>query len=156
MWGKTAVAIGNCWRILNTVKGIIRIAAVLLRVGIRVRACVSGIIQTDAAINPGNSGLPLNLSGKVIGINVAMAQGAQNMDLPYRSIALSVRLMNYENTGKISAPFLGVRSIAVTPEIQKANNLPFGFTERLSSADRTLPTWRWCGLSGGQGGYRRE
>ncbi len=41
---------------------------------------LTGVIQTDAAINPGNSGGPLvSLSGKAIGINVAMVQGSENI-----------------------------------------------------------------------------
>lgn len=130
--GQTAVAIGNSLgEFSNTVsRGIISGLQRSLVAGSGMGASerLSGIIQTDAAINPGNSGGPLlNLSGKVIGINVAMAQGAQNIGFAIPVNSIKRALDEVKNTGKIAAPFLGVRSIAVTPEIQKANNLPFGY-----------------------------
>ncbi len=130
--GQTAVAIGNSLgEFSNTVsRGIISGLKRSLVAGSGMGASerLSGIIQTDAAINPGNSGGPLlNLSGDVIGINVAMAQGAQNIGFAIPVNSIKHALDEVRNTGKISAPFLGVRSVAITPEIQKANNLPFAY-----------------------------
>jgi serine protease Do len=82
------------------------------------------VIQTDAAINPGNSGGPLlNLSGKVIGVNVAVAQGSQSIGfaLPINSIKSVVE--SVKTTGKIVRPYIGIRYVAVTPELKEKNNL---------------------------------
>lgn len=88
---------------------------------------LEGIIQTDAAINPGNSGGPLlDISGKVIGINVAMAQ-AQNIGFALPTNDVKKVFDDVKNTGKISRPFLGVRYMIINEEIQKKNNLPYGY-----------------------------
>ncbi len=82
------------------------------------------VIQTDAAINPGNSGGPLlDLSGYVIGVNVAVAQGSQNIGfaLPINSVKSAVE--SVKNTGKIIRPFLGVRYVSVNAEMKDKNNL---------------------------------
>jgi len=82
------------------------------------------VIQTDAAINPGNSGGPLlNLQGKVIGVNVAMAQGSQNIGfaLPINSVKSVID--SVKTTGKIIRPFLGVRFSAINAEMKAVNNL---------------------------------
>jgi serine protease Do len=82
------------------------------------------VIQTDAAINPGNSGGPLlDLSGKVIGVNVAVAQGSQNIGfaLPINSIKSAIE--SVKATGKIIRPYLGVRYIPITSEMKEKNNL---------------------------------
>jgi S1-C subfamily serine protease len=87
-----------------------------------------GIIQTDAAINPGNSGGPLlDISGKVIGINVAVAQGAENIGFALPINLVKNTIEQVKNSGKISVPFLGVRYAIVTESIQKENNLPFEY-----------------------------
>ncbi|MEK7572548.1 MAG: trypsin-like peptidase domain-containing protein [Patescibacteria group bacterium] len=82
------------------------------------------VIQTDAAINPGNSGGPLlDLSGHVIGVNVAIAQGSQNIGfaLPINNIKSAIE--SVKATGKIVRPYLGVRYIAINSEMKEKNNL---------------------------------
>lgn len=82
------------------------------------------VIQTDAAINPGNSGGPLlDLSGKVVGVNVAVAQGSENIgfSLPINSVKTVID--SVKKTGKIVRPYLGLRFVQVTPELKDKNNL---------------------------------
>ena len=82
------------------------------------------VIQTDAAINPGNSGGPLlDIFGNVVGVNVAVAQGSENIgfSLPINSIKSVIN--SVEKTGKIVRPYLGVRYITITQDIKDKNNL---------------------------------
>ncbi|MEI6581238.1 MAG: trypsin-like peptidase domain-containing protein [bacterium] len=82
------------------------------------------VIQTDAAINPGNSGGPLlDLTGRVIGVNVAVAQGSQSVGfaLPINSIKSSIQ--SVKSTGKIVRPFLGIRYVQINTEMKDKNNL---------------------------------
>jgi serine protease Do len=130
--GQTVIAIGNSLgEFSNSVsRGIISGLgrSVTAGVGYGDMETLSGIIQTDAAINPGNSGGPLlDISGKVIGINVAMAQGAQNVgfSLPVSQVARAVE--DVQRTGKISAPYLGIRYAMVDETIQQENNLPYAY-----------------------------
>jgi serine protease Do len=82
------------------------------------------VIQTDAAINPGNSGGPLlDLSGQVIGVNVAIAQGSQNVGFALPIDSVKSAILSVENTGKIIRPYLGVRYVQVDAAMQQANNL---------------------------------
>ncbi len=85
---------------------------------------LSGVIQTDASINPGNSGGPLlNLDGQVIGINTAMANGAENIGfaIPINDVKNTIK--NVKENGKIIRAWLGVRYIPITEDIKKANKL---------------------------------
>ena len=82
------------------------------------------VIQTDAAINPGNSGGPLlDLSGKVVGVNVAVAQGSQSIGfaLPINSIKSAIE--SVKTTGKIVRPYIGVRYVVVNTDMKEKNNL---------------------------------
>ncbi|PIR03891.1 MAG: hypothetical protein COV59_04380 [Candidatus Magasanikbacteria bacterium CG11_big_fil_rev_8_21_14_0_20_39_34] len=82
------------------------------------------VVQTDAAINPGNSGGPLlDLQGKVIGVNVAVANGSQNIGFALPVNLLKGVIESVQKDGKIVRPFLGVRFVPVTKELKEANKL---------------------------------
>lgn len=88
---------------------------------------LDNLIQTDAAINPGNSGGPLlDSSGRVIGLNVATTEGAQNIgfSIPINSIKSVVD--EFLATGKISRPYLGVRYRLVSRDLAILNEIPQG------------------------------
>jgi S1-C subfamily serine protease len=67
------------------------------------------VIQTDAAVNPGNSGGPLlNTSGKVIGVNFATTSGADNIAFALPINVVKDRVEEYRTYGKFIKPYLGV------------------------------------------------
>lgn len=79
---------------------------------------LENLLQTDAAINPGNSGGPLvNLEGKVIGINTAVAEGAQGIGFAIPINDAKGLIKTVLNTGKVSRSYLGVRYTSITPEV---------------------------------------
>ena len=130
--GQTVIAIGNSiGEFRNTVsKGIISglKRSVTAGDGFGQAETLSEVIQTDAAINPGNSGGPLlNINGQVIGVNVAMAQGAENIGFALPANTVKKDIESVKSKGKIVQPWLGVRYIPVTKEIQQQNNLPFDY-----------------------------
>ena len=135
--GQTVVAIGNSLgQFSNTVsRGIVSGLKRNLTAGggIGQAEKLTNIIQTDAAINPGNSGGPLlDIDGKVIGINVAVASGAQNIGFAIPSEQVARVTDQVKATGKISTPFLGVRYIPVDSSLQKQNNLPESYGDLIA------------------------
>ncbi len=120
--GQTVIAIGNpLGEFANSVsRGIISGLGRSVTAGSMFgeTETLQNIIQTDAAINPGNSGGPLfDIEGRVIGINVAVAQGAENIGfaLPVNSIKRIVE--EVKTTGKLSTPYIGVRYIILDAEV---------------------------------------
>jgi len=82
------------------------------------------VIQTDASINPGNSGGPLlNIAGQVIGINTAMAQGAQNIGFAIPINEVKSTIESVQKNGRIVRPWLGVRYVIINKAIADANKL---------------------------------
>lgn len=87
---------------------------------------LTGLLQTDAAINEGNSGGPLmNLSGQVIGVNTAVASKsvAEGIGFAIPINAVKRSIDQVKRTGKITSPYLGVRYLDLTPALAKLNQL---------------------------------
>jgi serine protease Do len=84
---------------------------------------LQNLFQTDAAINPGNSGGPLmNLSGEVIGINVAVAD-AQSIGFAIPINDAKGLIASVQKSGKLERPFLGVRYVSLTDDSAYFYNL---------------------------------
>lgn len=126
--GQTAIAIGNA---LSEFKNTVSVGVVS---GLS-RSIIAGdnlgqaeqleqVIQTDAAINPGNSGGPLlNLAGQVIGVNVAVALGSENIGFALPANSVKSVVGSVKETGRIVRPFIGVRYVPVTPQLKEQNKL---------------------------------
>jgi serine protease Do len=131
--GQTVIAIGNSLgEFRNTVsKGVISGLKRNVNAGSGLAGeseLLSQVIQTDAAINPGNSGGPLlDIQGKVIGVNVAMAQGAENIGFALPVDLVKKDLASVKSSGKITQPYIGVRYVPIDAQIQKDNNLSFDY-----------------------------
>ena len=89
---------------------------------------LDNVIQTDAAINPGNSGGPLlNSAGQVIGINVAVAEGANNIAFSIPINTVKEALNVFKTTGKFPAKaYLGVGYQVISQQIALLNQVPQG------------------------------
>ncbi|ETR77311.1 serine protease [Afipia sp. P52-10] len=111
--GQLVIAIGNPLGFESTVT-----AGVISALGRSIRA-VSGrmiedVIQTDAALNPGNSGGPLVSSrGEVIGINTAVIMGAQGICFAVASNTAEFVLSEIVRHGYVRRAFIGVSAQTV-------------------------------------------
>ncbi|MDO8436288.1 MAG: trypsin-like peptidase domain-containing protein [bacterium] len=125
--GQTVVAIGNALgEFRNTISvGVISgLGRTITASGGGLVETLEDVIQTDAAINKGNSGGPLlNLKGEVIGVNAAMVEDAQSIGFAIQINKAKKAIEQVKNYGKIVYPFLGVRYTLITEKIQKDNNL---------------------------------
>lgn len=85
---------------------------------------LENVIQTDAAINPGNSGGPLlDINGKVVGVNVAVEQGAENIGFALPANAVKEIVASVKNYGEIVKPYIGVRYVLINEAMQEKNDL---------------------------------
>ncbi len=131
--GQTVIAIGNALGIFkNTVS--MGIVSGLSR-SISAQADpqsppqeMRGLIQTDAAINHGNSGGPLvDIDGRAIGINAAIVFGAQNISFAIPINAAERDLSDLKKYGHIRRPLLGVRYITIDENLKDKMKLPVDY-----------------------------
>lgn len=130
--GQTVLAIGNALgKFSNTVtRGIIS----GIGRGITAQSSFFGqaeslenVIQTDAALSPGNSGGPLvNLAGQVIGVNVAISQGGENLGFAIPINKVSELIDNFKTNKKISRPYLGVSYTMISQALAEDRGLAPG------------------------------
>lgn len=131
--GQTVVAIGNALGLFtNTVsKGIVsglgrKISASMGQGGEMEH--LRNVIQTDVAINQGNSGGPLiNLDGEVIGINTAIIFGAQNIGFALPINWAKADLEDIIKHGRIIRPFIGLRYVMLNKALKERYDLPVDY-----------------------------
>ncbi|AMD96059.1 S1C family serine protease [Leptotrichia sp. oral taxon 847] len=90
---------------------------------------VENFIQTDAAINQGNSGGPLlNINGDVIGVNTAIYSttgGSVGLGFAIPSnLATNVK-DSIIKSGRYERPYVGISVLDLTPEIKRQRNIPY-------------------------------
>lgn len=128
--GETVIAIGSpLGTFKNTVTvGVVSATGRMLDTGSGYQ--MEDLIQTDAAINQGNSGGPLvNLGGEVVGINVAIVRGGGTSvaeGLGFAIPANTARIIAEQiiENGYFARPYLGIRWQAITPAIAQRYGLP--------------------------------
>ena len=95
------------------------------------------LIQTDAAINDGNSGGPLiNLNGEVVGINTAIIRRAQGIGFAISSTAAKPIIHSLIQHGRVVRPLIGLTGADVTPA--RANQLGLNVDEGIIVTRMTM------------------
>ncbi|HKS63365.1 MAG TPA: trypsin-like peptidase domain-containing protein, partial [Xanthobacteraceae bacterium] len=142
--GQLVVAIGNPLGFESTVT-----AGVVSALGRSLRArtgrLIDDVIQTDAALNPGNSGGPLVSSrGEVIGVNTAIIQGAQGICFAVAANTANVVLGELVRHGRVRRAYIGIsaqqttipRRLQLAAGIEQASSATIIASEQGSPANR--------------------
>jgi S1-C subfamily serine protease len=142
--GQIAIAIGNPLGFEWTVT-----AGIVSALGRSMRAAngrlIDDVIQTDAALNPGNSGGPLvSSSGDVIGVNTAVIQGAQGIAFAVAANTANYVVSELLRFGRVRRAYIGIsadtidlhRRIALEAGMQQTSSVRLRRLETASPAER--------------------
>ena len=118
--GQMVIAVGNPFGLQETVtRGIISGKAR------RVSEAANEFFQTDAPVNPGNSGGPLvDLNGRIIGLNNAMLQNTAGIGFAIPSNTARRIFENIRTYGHVIRPWFGVVMLPITPPVAAQLGLP--------------------------------
>ena len=148
--GQIAIAIGNPYGFHHTVT-----AGIVSAIGRSLRGqsgrLIEDVIQTDASLNPGNSGGPLiDSSGAVIGINTAMIQPAHGLSFAIASSTARFVTGRLIRDGRVRRSYIGVagQTVPVPRALSRLNNLAIASGVLVASVDAASPAAS-CGLKEG-------
>lgn len=124
--GQFVIAIGNPYGYQHTVT-----TGVISALGRTLRSqsgmLVDNVIQSDAALNPGNSGGPMiNTDGEVVGVNTAIITGAQGLSFSVDINTAKEVANQLIQTGKVFKAYLGfaLQEVNINPKILRHYHLP--------------------------------
>lgn len=124
--GQLVIAIGNPLGYQHTVT-----TGVVSALGRTLRSqngmLVDNVIQSDAALNPGNSGGPMiTTEGDVVGVNTAIIQGAQGLSFSVGINTAKEIASQLIKTGKVFKAYLGfqLQEVTINPKVKRHYHLP--------------------------------
>jgi serine protease Do len=154
--GETVIAIGSpLGDFVNTVTvGVVSALGRVIDTGQGYQ--MEDLIQTDAAINQGNSGGPLvNLAGEVIGINTLIVRGGGFGSAVAEGLGFAIPVNTARaiaeqivEKGYVARPYLGIRWLTVTPRLAKSYDLPVEWGAFVSEIGSDSPAARGGVLQG--------
>jgi S1-C subfamily serine protease len=142
--GQVAIAIGNPYGFQHSVT-----SGVISALGRSLRSqsgrLIDDIIQTDASLNPGNSGGPLvTTRGEVVGINTAMIRPAQGLCFAIGINTARFVASRLIRDGRIRRAYIGIagQNVDVPRALARANQLAISSAVRVASVERDSPAAR--------------
>jgi S1-C subfamily serine protease len=123
--GQFVIAIGNPYGYQHTVTtGVVSALGRTLRT--QSGRLVDNVIQSDAALNPGNSGGPMiNTDSEVIGVNTAIIQGAQGLSFSVDINTAKEIAQQLITNGRVFKAYLGImlQEVTINPKVKQHYNL---------------------------------